>query len=359
MKVTKDKQFLIFTLPSGKSCRYDLSTGYTYGFSGKRVKSINTQLKGYTIFTIINSIEEKPYREFLSYIRKYYAPYVSNFGSLLLIASKHREAEQYFTAGISLSRGFTHNISEIPKGLIKLCKENNIALNNKLYNVYIQNPDRIHSILNLELNSLSPQKILDCYIEYNGFRQKIDFLLDEYNYSFKSLFHYIDDLYTYEALTNSIIWVVQELYDYVRQSSTISLHYEKYPRHFLSTLPIVRRNYDRLKIKYDEKEFKSIYSKISPLYEKHFKDYSFIYPKTIQDIKDEAIQQHNCVASYINRVINHECHIMFMRENKSLDKSLLTLEIINDKIVQARGPYNRLPTPEEREVIKKWELSVA
>lgn len=359
MKTIKDKQFLIFYLPDGKTCRYDLSTGTTYGFSGRPVKSINTQLRGYTIFSIIQSIEEQPYREFLSYIDRHYGNCITNFGSLLTIAARHKEAEQFYTAGVKLAGKFRHNISEVPKGLIKLCREYDICLDYDLYNNYINDPDRIHNILNLNLNFTDSKSILNYYIRHYNIREKVNTLLDEYNYSFKNLFQYIDDLYTYEAITNSFGWVIQELYDYVRQASKISKHYDKYPQHFLSTLPIIRRNYDRLKQFYDEEEFKSIHSKSAPLYEKKIKEYSFIYPEKIQDIKDEAVQQSNCVASYISSVLSHQCHIMFMRETKHPEQSLITLEIKNNKIVQARGRYNRMPTETEREVINSWNMSVA
>ena len=208
MKVIKDKQFLIFYLPNNKTCRYDLSTGITYGFSGKPVKSINSQLKGHTISDIINSIEEEPYRKFLYYIHRY-SPNVSNFGSLLTVASRHRKEEQFFTAGVPLDYYFKYSISEVPKGLIKLCKEYNLVLSNEFYNIYIKNPDRIHNILNLDLNFKSSTDILKVYLYSSSLREKIDLLLDEYNYNFKSLFTYLDNLYTYEALYNSLQLTVQ------------------------------------------------------------------------------------------------------------------------------------------------------
>ena len=74
-------------------------------------------------------------------------------------------------------------------------------------------------------------------------------------------------------------------------------HYEKYPKYFLTTHGITVRNYNRLNIQYDEDKFKE---KINIQYEWKYKNYIFIYPKSVQDVKDEAIMQQNCLASYIN-----------------------------------------------------------
>ena len=78
----------------------------------------------------------------------------------------------------------------------------------------------------------------------------------------------------------------------------------------LTTHTITCRNYNRLKEQFDEEEFQS---RINNNMEKTFGDYCFIYPKTTQEIKDETVQQNNCVASYIQSVIKGNCHILFLR----------------------------------------------
>ena len=80
----------------------------------------------------------------------------------------------------------------------------------------------------------------------------------------------------------------------------------------------------------------------------------FIYPKCTQDIKDEAVQQNNCVASYIDRVIDGHCDILFLRKKDSPDKSLVTIEVVNNKIVQALRRFNDHVTQEDQEAIDYW-----
>ena len=83
--------------------------------------------------------------------------------------------------------------------------------------------------------------------------------------------------------------------------------------------------------------------------------YCFIYPNSTQDIKDEAVQQNNCVASYIDKVLDGDYHIIFMRNIKAPDKSLVTLEIVNEKVVQAKRRFNNDITDEDELAIKQWE----
>ena len=47
MRAYKEGRFLVFELSEGRDVRYDLSDGTYIGLSGKKVKKINEQLKGY------------------------------------------------------------------------------------------------------------------------------------------------------------------------------------------------------------------------------------------------------------------------------------------------------------------------
>ena len=131
----------------------------------------------------------------------------------------------------------------------------------------------------------------------------------------------------------------------------ISGKFDKYPRHFLTTHKIACRNYNRLKHQFDEEKFKN---RINTDMEHTFGEHCFIYPKCIQDIKDESVQMSNCVSSYVQKVIDGGCDILFLRRKDSPDKSLVTIEIRNNKIVQALQKYNHPLTKEQQEVVDKW-----
>ena len=155
---------------------------------------------------------------------------------------------------------------------------------------------------------------------------------------------------TYEALDN-FHSVVGELLDYCNMMSKISPKYEKYPKNFLTTHKIATRNYNRLKEVFIEEDFKKV---IDLKLEHTYDNYKIVYPKTTQDIKDEAVQQNHCVASYIQNVIDGKTHIVFLRDKENIERSLVTLEIKNYKVVQAKGKFNRDVTREEQSIINKY-----
>lgn len=89
-------------------------------------------------------------------------------------------------------------------------------------------------------------------------------------------------------------------------------------------------------------------------YEAEVDKYVFIAPTKKEDFLDEAEQQQNCLASYINKFTNGEDIIMFMRFKDKPEESLVTIELINGEVVQKYGYRNRLVTEEEDEAINKW-----
>jgi hypothetical protein len=54
------------------------------------------------------------------------------------------------------------------------------------------------------------------------------------------------------------------------------------------------------------------------------------------------------VATYIDKVINGETQIVFLRLREKSDVSLVTVEIRDNRIVQAKGYKNRQPNAEEK-----------
>lgn len=92
---------------------------------------------------------------------------------------------------------------------------------------------------------------------------------------------------------------------------------------------------------------------------KYEDDNYIIYPATsIGDLVEESRQQKNCVRTYCERIANNECQIYFMRKKVDITKSFVTIEICDNKIVQARLKYNKLPSEDIYEILKKWERSL-
>lgn len=332
------------------------------------------------MLSTIEAFEDKRYRNFLKFLDKNFinrstacvdrwqsfdrrsnarVNRYTNIGSFLSHVQEYSMFEQYFSAGIEkIDRDFTRKINEVPKGLLKIVREKGIELDEKLYQTYIARPDDVAWALTYEFNSLSIQDVINIIVESSSYRsyyyltrtQKFEELLD-WGWQYRSTLIYIDKLMTLEALSYTI---VDEVYDYANMMRKITPRYEKYPRNFLTTHQIATRNYNRLKEQFDEEMFQRIRSE-NEWMEYSDGDYSMIYPESTEAIKEEGVRQNHCVASYIGRVLDGQCHIMFLRDKENLDENLVTVEIRGRKVVQARGKYNRDCVKSENDFINKFE----
>lgn len=370
MKIYKEKQFLIFDFEDGKTVKYDFATKTCIGKKGKPVNNLCTQLRGLTINQLCDCCVDEQYGKFLRFVKRNGAEYgaeISNIGTVLDRVPRFARFEQIFSAGIEniIDSNFSYGINDIPKALIKLCRGHNIKLSNQFLEFYKKNPDAYLLAYNLEYTSLNDTDIYKALshekevriqdnTNYWGYRNikisVVDKIINEFGYNAKPLFVYLDYCKTYEAIED-MQFLLTEIYDYASMMSKISPKFDKYPRHFLTTHKIAVRNYNRLKEEFNEKEFKK---RINKEMEKTFGQYCFIYPESTQAIKDEAVSQNNCVASYIKSVLNGDCDILFLRTKENPDKSLVTIEVRNGKIVQARQRFNDPVDSEQQEAIDKW-----
>ena len=360
MKVYKEKQYLIFDFEDGRNVKYDFATQLAIGIKGNYVKNLQGQLRGVSICKMCESCEDKNYASFLRFVDRH-EHYLTNVGTLLGRVPKYSRFEQIFSAGLNIhyyeGTSFMYSISTIPKSLIKLCRTYDIPLRNKLVLFYKENQDAHLIPFQLDFVSLSQQDIISIWLAHNQhyiretmqylYKSYFNMLVNDFGYNAKDLWMYLDRIKTYEAIED-MSFLIQELYDYANMMHQLSDKYDKYPRHFLTTHKIACRNYNRMKKEFSEEIFKK---RITKQYECTFGDYIFIYPKSTQDIKQEACMQNNCVASYIDRVINGECHILFLRKKDRPSDSLVTIEVRDNHIVQARRRFNDPVTPEDQVAI--------
>lgn len=80
---------------------------------------------------------------------------------------------------------------------------------------------------------------------------------------------------------------------------------------------------------------------------KYEDDKYIIFPaNSIESMIDESTQMSNCVRTYIDDYSDGKCQIYFMRYKNSKEKSLVTIEVKNKKVVQARMRFNENITNE-------------
>lgn len=76
-------------------------------------------------------------------------------------------------------------------------------------------------------------------------------------------------------------------------------------------------------------------------------NYMVVIPQTREDFKAEAEAQRNCVYSiYLDKVLDGETHVVFVRRKDNPTKSLVTCEVRKGIIEQFLEKYNRSPSDE-------------
>jgi hypothetical protein len=104
--------------------------------------------------------------------------------------------------------------------------------------------------------------------------------------------------------------------------------------------------YRAVKIEIDQREFAER-AKKNKVYEFETKKFVVIIPETPQEVVEEANAQRNCLRSYIERVKNGETVVAFVRTKADPDKTFLSAEIRNGRLIQLKGYCNSDPRTKE------------
>ncbi len=197
-------------------------------------------------------------------------------------------------------------------------------------------------------------------------------MIKTYNYDCKRLIKYLfEDLKwqgikiasvssaRYDYNTRQIFTLVE---DYARMSFALkgNRNFDKYPRTLKTSHDIVAMNYNAMK---DEKKvdiFKTVVSDKEYIKFKSWEDkkklWVVVTPTVPNDLVDEGTQQHHCVASYVDNVIDRTSIILFFRKKEEPEESVLTVEIKNGEIYQVKGLMNRSPDANEKAMMQEFAI---
>lgn len=151
----------------------------------------------------------------------------------------------------------------------------------------------------------------------------------------------------------SIVDFVKELKDYLAMCETMNIKPTLYSSYLKQTHDILARNY-KIKLTEEQEEiFKKRYEDFKD-YKTKDGNYIITHPSCAEDVKQEGYDLNHCVSSYVSRILNGSSKIIFLRYQKSPNKSLVTIEICDNVIVQARGASNRGISQEEFNAICEY-----
>ena len=75
-----------------------------------------------------------------------------------------------------------------------------------------------------------------------------------------------------------------------------------------------------------------------------------------EELAKESAALRHCVRTYVDRVANGSCAILFIRKTASPDKPYFTLELSPDgKIIQCRGDHNCAYPEDVKEFLERWQ----
>ena len=179
-------------------------------------------------------------------------------------------------------------------------------------------------------------------------------LINTYSLEFNRFIEYISfDLYS-QGISEFNKNILDQYNDYLRmQISLYGKVKEKYPKYLRTEHDVIA-----LKVNIYEKYKKELMLLNVVDNYKHLiykdKEYCIVLPESSFDVVDEGVSLSSCVASYVDKIVKNESLILFMRNIGEPDKSLITVEVKDNTIIQAKGFANRLITENEEKFLLKW-----
>ena len=106
--------------------------------------------------------------------------------------------------------------------------------------------------------------------------------------------------------------------------------------------------------KTNDRAYKKMLPQMNELYQYEDQNYTIVIPTCKADFRKEGNENHNCVATYFDRVLDKTCTILFLREKSNPEKSFCTVEMKEDVLVQCRSHHNGKTTKEVDCFIEKY-----
>ena len=249
----------------------------------------------------------------------------------------------------------------IKYGLYSLAySENNIVFKNNFYNTFGLDKSYLEFMKKYDLY----KDELDILRIFKKKDIKLIRSLSPYSYFLVMINDYhvdINKLLNYFKSKKIKYSYFSEYYDYLRMSIELGIDINDKKVLFPNNL---MEEHDKRYLEYEEMKDDSLsrdIQKIGKILEINCYDdnnYVIFPARSFEDLINESTNQNNCVRTYAKMYANGECFIYFLRKKNNIDKSLVTIEIRDNKVVQAKTKNNCLPNKDLMDVIKKWKKTL-
>lgn len=239
-------------------------------------------------------------------------------------------------------------------------------IKNKLYNLSL-NPKSLNkkyiNTIRLNLKFLQKNNLdIDEFLIFSKINKSNINLIQKIKkiHNYNDLIKFIDFEKAFK-LTNLVSLNSHEYYDYLEMAYKLKLDMTNkqilYPEN-------IKKAHDKLLPEFELKKNRSLSNKIKKI-SKRLENTKFtsgqyiIYPVTsYEELVLEGNNQHNCVRTYADRIVDGTCLIYLMRKKDNPDKSLVTVEVRNKKVVQSRTKNNESTTSEQDKFLKNFEIFI-
>ena len=369
-KLTLDKieHYIVFTKENCEDkVRFDLKKKVMEKFDTRKEEWIEVE-RQYKFFRLYNidqvEYKEEKFKKFIEIVRKLNNN-CRNLSTFVTRMSEVMYIEPYIQEGIDFelkihNRNYSrtyitieHPINIYTKNTLNFIKKHKITITRDFENNYLNKKQLFDSFI----DKMSHEDFSD--EEVKNILEMIDKSYHFERFTSLVVTHHFDEM----SLLNYLLRYLQPfeniqmrdslglLKDYCDMAQRIGRKVKKYPKYLRSMHDILVANYNAFKKTYDEERFKSLMKTDLELEDKK---YAMIIPQTTQEVIQEGVSLNHCVSSYVERIINGDTYIMFMRLTECKNESLVTIEVRSNKIVQAKGAYNRTLEKEEKEFLEKY-----
>lgn len=231
----------------------------------------------------------------------------------------------------------------------------------QLSNAYLwfQNMQRLN--VNKDKIKYNLDKLIELgrpYLNYSNYSNHMALAIEKGHLEFNNFVDYMIKLYRTEGLDVTVNYEHEfsfpEYCDYLNmQIEMYGKVKEKYPNNWLTSLKLMKTKYNKWKQLHKDERFLAQAEKYKDLEYKDNK-YCIIIPTKANEIVDEGYRLGHCVGSYVDRIINGNTFILFMRKVNSPEESLVTIELKEGKVCQYKGRGDRAVTKEEDDFLVKW-----
>lgn len=328
MKVTKEKNFIIFENENGKVSKLDMNTGIAYGVSGKALKSLNADM-----YYIIGHHARRYSRDIFA-LRAFAdcnfskndvyhnGRLTSHFLHMISMLDKF-QAIGYTYKGGNVYAEFD-SIEDFNKWFAPFSKAYK-ADNSIDYKEWVekQKTNAFMSMVKIENNEYMNDHIMETlrelYETYNATPKQVRAIAKALTYGG-----------LYRAFTKGVVGyytLKNVIRDYLTKCNALEM--EMNATDLINHYGLVCEMYNLRKDEMTSKALKQIKDN-NPILQFEFGDYKVVVPTTVEEFKEEGKNNHNCVGGYVDYVVKGNSFVVFVRDKNSLNESLVTCEIKRD-----------------------------